>query len=94
MSSKIKKEFLLEGLDCANCASKIETQVNEIDGVANVHLNFITKTLAIESASDGNMDEIVDKTSEIIKRLEPSVVVKEKIVNRSTKKALLLMGLS
>ena len=29
----LKKEIILEGLDCANCAAKIEDEVNKINGL-------------------------------------------------------------
>jgi len=29
----LKKEVILEGLDCANCAAKIEDEVNKLNGV-------------------------------------------------------------
>ncbi len=31
----IRRELLLEGLDCANCAAKIEAGVNKISGVSS-----------------------------------------------------------
>ena len=31
----MKKTFKLEGLDCANCAAKIENAVKKIDGVSS-----------------------------------------------------------
>jgi Zn2+/Cd2+-exporting ATPase len=93
MGAKVKKELILEGLDCANCASKIEAQVSKLNGVSMASLNFVTKTLAIESDEWSNFDEIMSKTNEIIKSLEPQVVVKEKVVNKGTKKALVLMGM-
>ncbi len=45
---KVRKQFILEGLDCAHCASKIETKLNSIDGIANASVNFVTKTLTME----------------------------------------------
>lgn len=87
------RELLLEGLNCANCASKIEAKVNSINNVSNASLNFVNKTLKVEFSdidnSEGNIAEIKD----IIKKLEPHVIVKEKIVNKSAEKSLILMGL-
>ena len=45
---KIKKEFILEGLGCANCAAKMEQKINELDGVNSANVNFLTKTLILE----------------------------------------------
>lgn len=48
MSSSIKKEFMLEGLCCANCAAKIERKINELDDVSNASINLVTQTLTME----------------------------------------------
>ena len=93
MAKVIKKEFLLEGLDCANCAAKIEEKVNKVSGVASASMNFATKTLTIIPENDGDINAIVASTNSIIKKLEPHVVVKEKLVSKSEKKVLVLVGL-
>lgn len=73
MAKGIKKEFVLEGLDCANCAAKIEEKVNGINGVASASMNFATKKLLIETGNDENVDRIVSDAKDIIKKLEPQV---------------------
>jgi Cd2+/Zn2+-exporting ATPase len=47
----LKKELILEGLDCANCAAKIEHEVNELNGV-KANMNFMNKTLTLETESN------------------------------------------
>ena len=37
----VKKTFLLEDLDCAHCAAKIEDAVSKIDGVEKATVNFL-----------------------------------------------------
>lgn len=93
MPRENKREFVLEGLDCANCATKIETHVNKINGVASAAMNFATKTLTIEAGESHNMDSIISDTNSIIKKLEPHVIVKEKLIEKPEKKILILMGL-
>ncbi len=78
MAKGIKKEFILEGLDCANCAAKIEANVNKLDGVAFASMNFATKTLTIEAGESENIDNVISDANNIIKKLEPHVVVQEK----------------
>ncbi|QGU96369.1 cadmium-translocating P-type ATPase [Clostridium bovifaecis] len=92
MSNKVKKELILEGLCCANCAAKIEAKVNELEGVANANLNFVTKTLSIDM-EEGEVATILNKTNNIVKNIEPDVIVKEKSLNRHTKQACTLVGL-
>ncbi|QJX63759.1 hypothetical protein HLK66_20325 [Niallia circulans] len=51
-----KKEFILEGLDCANCAMKIENGIASINGVRECTVNFATQTLQLQ------VDEIEEKS--------------------------------
>lgn len=71
-----KRKFLLEGLDCANCAMKIENGVKKIDGVSACSVNFVNKTLTMEMALERS-EEIVDLTRKKIRTLEPDVKVLE-----------------
>ena len=41
-------KLFLEGLDCANCANKIEKRVNDLEEVKEANLNFTSLTLLIE----------------------------------------------
>lgn len=93
MSSTIKKELILEGLDCASCASKIEDRVSKLEHVTLSSMNFVTKTLTIEVLQSGDIDQVMNNTTAIVAKLEPDVVVKEKVISKSEKKILMLMGL-
>jgi len=64
-----------------------------ISEVKQAFMNFTTQTLTIEATIDGNIDEVIRLTNEIIKKHEPNVVIKEKVLSRPEKKVLLLFGL-
>lgn len=72
----MKKAFRLEGLDCANCAAKIETAVQKLDGVTAASVNFMTTKMVIEG-DDEKIDEIVKFAHNIVKKIEPDVVIKK-----------------
>ena len=72
----MKKTFKLEGLDCANCAAKIESTVKKLDGVYSATVNFMTAKMTIEG-EDEKFDDIVKKANDIVKKFEPDVVVKK-----------------
>ena len=38
----MKKTYLLEGLDCANCAAEVERNVAKLDNVNSASVNFLT----------------------------------------------------
>jgi len=71
----MKKAFRLEGLGCANCAAKIENAIRKLNGVNAASVNFLTTKMTIE-ADDDKMDDIVRAASDIVRRIEPDVVVK------------------
>ena len=41
----MKKTFKLEDLDCANCAAKMETAINKLEGVQKATVSFMTQKL-------------------------------------------------
>lgn len=66
----MKKTYMLEDLDCANCAAKMEEAVKKIDGVKFASVNFLAQKMTLE-ADDEAFDEILKKTIKTIKRVEP-----------------------
>ena len=66
----MKKTFMLEDLDCANCAAKMEEAVKKIDGVKFASVNFLAQKMTLE-ADDEAFDEILKKAIKTIKRVEP-----------------------
>lgn len=74
----VKKELLLEGLNCANCAVKIEARVKALEGISSASINFATKTLVVEMEDKQLVEPILQETIKIIKDLEPHVDVREK----------------
>lgn len=72
----MKKSFRLEGLDCANCAAKIEKDIKALDGVTEVTVNAMTTKMVLV-ADDGKIDEIIKTAEKIIKKHEPHVVMKK-----------------
>lgn len=93
MANTIKKELILEGLDCANCAAKIEKKVNEINGIDSASMNFVTKTLTLDVGNSDEIDPLLSQVRDIVKKLEPHVVVREKVIQKSDKSIIVLMGL-
>jgi Cd2+/Zn2+-exporting ATPase len=66
--------FILEGLDCANCAQKIEDRVNKLNGVKKATLNFVNKKLLIEFNGVSN-EELVNQIKDEIIAIEPYVKI-------------------
>ena len=58
--------YTLEGLDCANCAVKIENELKKNPGLEKVKVNFATKSIELP-------EELYAVAQEVIARLEPGV---------------------
>ena len=73
----MQKEYILQGLGCANCANKIENSVNQMDQVLSATVNFMSTTLKAEISDhyNGNITLDIEK---IVHKFEPDVVVVEK----------------
>ncbi len=72
----MKKRFILQGLECANCAAKIERTICKLDGVIDATVNFFTQKLVIEGEEE-KMPIITEETKKIVKKIEPQVVLKK-----------------
>ncbi|MCD8026411.1 MAG: cadmium-translocating P-type ATPase [Clostridiales bacterium] len=54
----MKYTLILENLNCAHCAAKIENKITQTSGYENVSFNFATKLLKFESASADPVPDI------------------------------------
>ena len=68
----MKKKYSISGIDCANCAAKLEAKMNELPEVDNVILTFATSQLLVEAE---NPDEVLPKLRELADRMEPGTVI-------------------
>lgn len=48
----VKYKYALDGLNCANCAAKIEAQVGQMEGVHTATVDFVGKSLTIQTDQD------------------------------------------
>lgn len=75
----MKKNYIVEGIDCANCAAKIEDKINKIKGINEATVNFMTSKMIIDAKCDSEEDfeNIMNEVRKIFKKLEPDAVIKE-----------------
>lgn len=71
------KTFILEDLDCAHCAAKIEKAVGELNGVTKSTCTFLTQKLTVE-ADEAVAGSLMKEIKKIVADLEPDVTVIEK----------------
>ena len=68
----MKHELILENLNCAHCASKIESKIAETEGFERVSFNFATKKLSFEHDSEN----LIAQVQSICDSIEDGVKVK------------------
>lgn len=73
----VKKEFILKGLDCANCAAKIERELNHISGVDSAIVDFASSKLFINMGDTLEQVQQMEKVKQTVKRVEPEVELLE-----------------
>lgn len=66
----MKKTFLMENLECANCARKMEEAIRRIDGVQEVQINFLTQKLTI-TAEEAALPAIMKQAVKACRKVEP-----------------------
>lgn len=71
----MEKFFRIEGLDCANCAAKIERAVSKLDKVDKVTINFMTGKMLL-AADEQSFEEVYADAVKTIKKYEPTASVR------------------
>ena len=87
----MKRVLTLKGLDCPNCAAKIEKEVGELNGVHSSVINLMQQTLTIDVDAPPAVS-VVKVIEAIVHSHEPHVQVSEKTAAQLAK-VYLLKGL-
>ena len=69
-------KFKIEGLDCANCASILESEIIKIEHINNVSISFMSQRLSFD-CEENKHDEVVKLIKKVIKKEEPNVTIGE-----------------
>ena len=72
----MKKVYQLEGLDCANCAAKLERASGEIEGVSAASISFMTQRMTIETQED-QLAGVMKMVKKTIRKVEPDCTLVE-----------------
>lgn len=72
----MKKTFIINELDCANCAAKMERAISKIKGVEDVTVNFMTKK-AIIFADEERFPAIIEEANNKISKIDNGAVLEE-----------------
>lgn len=94
----MKYEFILEGLNCAHCAGKIEDKIKNDNRFSNVAFTFATKLLTLHSDISNaktEIQKIVDSIEDGVTVISRNKVYHEKSKSKAEiiKKILLILSL-
>ena len=70
----MKFKFTIEGLDCPNCAAKLASSMEKIEGVDSAKINFLTEKLTVESSLE--TAELLTLLSSAAKAFDKNVKIK------------------
>lgn len=68
------RSFKIQNLGCANCAAKMENDINKLDGVSKASISFMTQRLTLD-ADDTRFDNIINECDRICKKYEPETSI-------------------
>jgi len=66
----VKRDYEVTGVDCVNCAAKIESGIKNIDGVISASLNYSMSKLSIEVDGEKSLYEIERKIQKLMDSIE------------------------
>ena len=73
----MKKIYSVEGLKCGHCATKIQEQIEKIEGVQNCILNFYTKKITADIDDSINEKHFLKTINEIASKIETGAKIFE-----------------
>ena len=65
----MQKTYTIENLDCPNCAAELENALQDIKGINNVSISFLTQKLYIDFADDE--ETVMKEVRRIAAKIEP-----------------------
>lgn len=68
----MNKVFKLKGLDCANCAAKVERKMEKLKWVEDVNVDFMTTNMYVE-AEEYHIEEI----EKVVHKVDKNIVIVE-----------------
>lgn len=73
----MKKRFKIDGIDCANCAVKLEDRINKLDKVNEATINFMLSkmTIDIDCLTEKEFENIMMEIRKLVKKIEPDAVI-------------------
>ena len=75
---KLEYVYLIKGLDCANCAAKLERNLRDIPQLADATIDFMAQKLILRLNNSNDLETVLTEVQKVIERIEPGVTITEK----------------
>ena len=74
----MERIYHINGLDCANCAAKLERHLKEIAYFDNVIIDFMAQKVIVTAEDETHLQKGLLEAEKVINRVEPGVTITEK----------------
>ncbi|MDO5294228.1 MAG: heavy metal translocating P-type ATPase [bacterium] len=68
-------KILLKGLDCANCANKVENKIKQLKEVKSASVNFATTSMTVELVDGIRIEEYMPTITKVVNQAENGIAV-------------------
>lgn len=69
------REYVVENLDCAGCAAKIQHESSKLKGIINSNLDLYKKNIIVETDSSFDEESFLEQINTIADKLEPGTLI-------------------
>ena len=87
----MKAVYIVENLDCPNCALKIESAIQKLEEIEEASLSYPTKQLHITTEK---LEGLLEKMQSVADSVEDGVIISEQATAHLDKAPTLLMCMS
>lgn len=74
----MERVYFIEGLDCANCAAKLERHLKDISFFDNVIIDFMAQKMILTVKDEQDLIVGLQEAKKVIAQIEPGVMIVEK----------------
>ena len=74
METIMKKTYNID-VDCANCANKMETAANKIDGVSEATVNFMALKMRVEFVEGADEKKVMKEVRKVCRKVDSDAEV-------------------
>ena len=70
----MERIYIIKGLDCANCARKLEEKLQKVEGVNTCNVSFMMQRISLD-IEDSKAEEIINNIKKVCKKVEPDMEI-------------------